>query len=288
MMERHSPLIGATELCLGIVAIVSAIFLLRLRAWARRALEVISAVWILFLVAFMSVFMTSVFHMRPGHVGPGMMFEVMTGGAIIIMWGAPGVITLVFLGGNTARAALSHLRGPAADQGDRPPEIRRPASITVLAWLCIIFSALAAYAGIIWLAAPAFWVAPQDSGATRDLVWFLSRHIRVLGGTELCVGIFGIISAIYLLKLRVRARRAVQAASLLWLILLATLGSLHVAWSLLGARGASWPSRIMSAAVTVFGLLMWAAPAVIALILAGSQTVRAALCPSAAPPPRQR
>lgn len=281
-LERHIRVVGGAQLCLGIVAIVCAIFLLRLRAWARRALEVISAVWIILLVGFMSVFTTSVFHIRPGYVGPGMMFAVMTCGAGVILWAAPGVITLVFLRGNTARTAVSRPSGPGAVQADTRPQIRRPASVRVLGWLCIIFSALAAYTGIAWLAAPVFWVGAQDSGASGDVVWFLSRHIRVLGATKVCLGIFGIVSAIYLLKLRVRACRAVQAASLLWLILLAGLGTLYVVWSLSGGGGADWPGRIISAVVTVFGLLMWAAPAVIALILAGSKTVRAALCPSPA------
>jgi hypothetical protein len=112
---QHFGLIAMVQVVLAIFIIIASIQFLRLRRWARTALEVIAWLGLVYLVSF-GIFwvvswleITSNIPVTEGAQGPTPMFNIfgaVMGSVVTLFWAAPLVVIIIFLRGKTIRGAL--------------------------------------------------------------------------------------------------------------------------------------------------------------------------------------
>ena len=113
---QHFGLIAMGQVAVAIVIIIASIQFLRLRRWARTALEVITWLGLVYIVGF-GIFwvaswldMTSSIPMTEGTPGPPPMFDIfgaIMGSVIALVWAVPLVVIIIFLRGKTIKEAVS-------------------------------------------------------------------------------------------------------------------------------------------------------------------------------------
>jgi hypothetical protein len=112
---QHFGLIAIVQGALAVFIIIASIQFLRLRRWARTALEVIAWLGLVYLVGF-GIFwvvswigITSNIPITEGTPGPAPMFNIVgavMGSVVTLFWAAPLVVIIIFLRGKTIREAL--------------------------------------------------------------------------------------------------------------------------------------------------------------------------------------
>ena len=113
---QHFERIAMLQCAIAILVIIASIQFLRLRRWARTALEVIAWLGLVYVVGF-GIFwvvswigITSNIPSTDGAPGPSPLFGIF--GAVMVsvvtlFWAAPLVVIIIFLRGKTIREALS-------------------------------------------------------------------------------------------------------------------------------------------------------------------------------------
>jgi hypothetical protein len=112
---QHFELIAMVQVALAIFILIASIHFLRLRQWARTALEIIAWLGLVYLVGF-GIFwvvswigITSSIPLTEGMPGPSPMFNiagVVMGSLITVCWVVPFVVIIIFLRKNTVREVL--------------------------------------------------------------------------------------------------------------------------------------------------------------------------------------
>jgi hypothetical protein len=112
---QYFGLIAMMQVALAIFIIIASIQFLRLRRWARTALEVIAWLGLVYIVGF-GIFwvvswigITSNIPVTEGVSGPSPMFNIVgavMGSVVALVWAVPLVVIIVFLRGKTIRGAL--------------------------------------------------------------------------------------------------------------------------------------------------------------------------------------
>ncbi len=112
---QHFELIAMVQVAFAIFVIIASIQFLRLRRWARIALEVVAWLGLVYLVGFGIVWVvswigiTSNIHLTEGTVGPSPKFNMVgaiMGSVVTVFWAVPLVVIIIFLRGKTIRRAL--------------------------------------------------------------------------------------------------------------------------------------------------------------------------------------
>jgi len=105
LIFQHFLEFALLQVCVAIVAVVSGINLLRLRAWARPVLEGLSWLTLLFVIGFTCFFISEVGTGFGVHKGD-FMFLIM-GCIVMLSYLVPLIIMISYLRGKKVRAALS-------------------------------------------------------------------------------------------------------------------------------------------------------------------------------------
>jgi hypothetical protein len=112
---QHFELIAMVQCALAIFIIIAGIQFLRLRRWARIALEVVAWLGLVYVVAF-GIFwvvswlgITSSIPITEGAPGPTPLFGIfgaVMGSVVALCWAVPFVVIIIFLRGKTIKEAL--------------------------------------------------------------------------------------------------------------------------------------------------------------------------------------
>lgn len=112
---QHFELIAMVQVALGIFVIIASIQFLRLRRWARTALEVIAWLGLVYVVTF-GIFwvvswigITSNIPLTEGAPGSPPLFGIfgaIMGSVVTLFWAVPLVVIIIFLRGKTIKEAL--------------------------------------------------------------------------------------------------------------------------------------------------------------------------------------
>lgn len=114
LIFRNFQFVAAFQVVVAIFAIVSGIYFLKLRQWARTALEVLTWLALTYIVVFGSYWVYMWVHMTgnipPDQMPPGMgnfkYFGAIMGIVINLIFGAPLVIMLLKLKGNVKKSMV--------------------------------------------------------------------------------------------------------------------------------------------------------------------------------------
>ncbi|MBN1255800.1 MAG: hypothetical protein JXA50_11050 [Deltaproteobacteria bacterium] len=113
---QHFGLIALVQIALAAFILIASIQFLRLRRWARTALEVIAWLGLVYFVGFGIFFvaswiaMTSNIPFSEGASGPSPMFGIfgaVMGFVVTLFWAVPLVVIIIFLRGKIIRGAVS-------------------------------------------------------------------------------------------------------------------------------------------------------------------------------------
>jgi hypothetical protein len=112
---QHFELIAMVQCALAIFILIASIQFLRLRRWARTALEVITWLGLVYVVGF-GIFwvvswigITSNIPITEGTPGPSSLFNIVgavMGSVVALFWAVPLVVIIIFIRGKTIREAL--------------------------------------------------------------------------------------------------------------------------------------------------------------------------------------
>ena len=112
---QHFGLIAIVQVALAVFIIIASIQFLRLRRWARTALEVVAWLGLLYLVSFGIFWVVSwigiTSNIPSTEEAPGLfpmfnIFGAIMGSVITLFWAAPLVVIIIFLRKKTIREAL--------------------------------------------------------------------------------------------------------------------------------------------------------------------------------------
>jgi len=105
---RYAGIWMSVQMAIAVLALVAGIQFLRLRAWARTALEVVAWVGLaqVGLVGLGWLWMVTSFASKAGAGGPGLLFGVVLS-VMFVLSAAPFVVILAFLRGRTIREAVA-------------------------------------------------------------------------------------------------------------------------------------------------------------------------------------
>lgn len=112
---QYFELIAVVQVAFAIFILIASIQFLRLRRWARTALEVVSWLGLVYMVGFGIVWVaswigiTSSIPLTEGTPGPSPLFNIVSvvmGSLVAVCWAVPLVVIIVFLRGKTVRGAL--------------------------------------------------------------------------------------------------------------------------------------------------------------------------------------
>ena len=113
---QHFDLLALAQVALAAFIIIASIQFLRLRRWARTALEVIAWLGLVYIVGFGIFWVTSWISITSGipategASGPPPLFNVfgaVMGSMVMLFWAIPLVVIIAFLRGKTIREAVS-------------------------------------------------------------------------------------------------------------------------------------------------------------------------------------
>ena len=112
---QHFGLIAMVQVALAVFILIASIQFLRLRRWARTALEVIAWLGLVYIVGF-GIFwvaswldITSSIPVTEGTSGPSSIFDIVgaiMGSVVALAWAVPLVVIIILLRGKTIRGAL--------------------------------------------------------------------------------------------------------------------------------------------------------------------------------------
>ena len=109
---QHIELLTTVQVTFGVFIIFAGIYFLKLRPWARAALEVVSWLGLVYVLGFGIFALVSWISMSakmpasPGAQGAPLMFNIMgmvTGLIVMAVWAVPIVVIIKFLRGSTIR-----------------------------------------------------------------------------------------------------------------------------------------------------------------------------------------
>lgn len=114
---KYFPFLFALQICLGILAISAGIQFLKLKAWARTALEAMTWLLLLYVVGFGIAILFWVFF---GNARAPVVMMIFMLTMLVLVYGLPLVLMLVKLRGKRVRSAIAGIQDPTnADRAIR-------------------------------------------------------------------------------------------------------------------------------------------------------------------------
>ena len=108
LMAEYFPLIATVQLFVAVFGIIAGINFLKLKSWARNALETLTWLLLLFVIGFMVFWLFTLFAMTSASNAPIVMavFMAVMGVVVTGVYGVPLGIMLKYLRGEKVRAAM--------------------------------------------------------------------------------------------------------------------------------------------------------------------------------------
>jgi hypothetical protein len=107
-LMRLFPLLGIVQMAISVLAILSGVHFLRLKAWSRSVLEILTWLLLLFIVGFTIFWIRDWLSMTSIHAPPGFSsMGVVMGIVVLGIYGVPLGIMLRFLRGDKVKLALT-------------------------------------------------------------------------------------------------------------------------------------------------------------------------------------
>ena len=112
---QNFELIAIVQVAFALFVLIASIQFLKLRPWARHALEIISWLGLVYLVAFGTLWVvswigiTSHIPVSEGAAGPPPLFNIfgaIMGSMVTVCWAVPLVVIIIVLRGKTVRSAV--------------------------------------------------------------------------------------------------------------------------------------------------------------------------------------
>jgi len=209
---------AAAMLATGLVGIISAIYFLRLRYWARTVLEVLTWLGLALFSGFAVLCLAALAGWWDPPEGFGALegsFDVMPV-VILVAYAIPFAIVLYHLRGDKLKNAL---RGDV-QQRYATVNSQRPTSVTVIGWFWIVVGGMMCIGAIFALSG-----LLRIQRGTVDLTQGEKQFFKLMmlpATGELAAGLVAIVSAIHFLRLRYWARTVLEV--LTWLVLASTGG----------------------------------------------------------------